>query len=144
MHPIFANRTRLTLYLLAWLPLAAGLAVQLSRAGQLPWGTSFLCAAVLSLFYALVCLSPWYSGRWLPFEPAEMTTLLLNHTAAALVAAGLLAALAKVVGVPPGQLGFLFGAGALVYLLAVALHYVLFSFEKSREADARAQQARLL
>ncbi len=144
MHPILAGRTRLALYLLAWVPLAAGLAIQLSRAGQLSWGRSSISAAALALFYAVVCLSPWYSGRWLPFEPAEITSLLLNHSAAALVAAGLLAGIAKLMGVPQGQLGFLFGAGVLVYLLAVALHYVLFSFQRSREAEARTQEARVL
>ena len=144
MHPILISRTRLAFYLLAWTPIAAGCAVVLAVAGHVPWVQSALSAAGLSLFYALVCLSPWYSGRQLPLQPALISRLLLNHTAAALVAAALLLALGVLLQVPSSQRVFLFGAGVLLYLLAVALHYVLFSFERSREAESRMQEARVL
>ncbi|HJT89180.1 MAG TPA: histidine kinase [Bryobacteraceae bacterium] len=143
MHPILISRTRLALYLLAWLPLAAACAFLLAAFGHLPWIESALTAAGLALFYALVCLSPWYSGRHLPFEPAAIAKLLVNHTAAALVAAALLLGLARLLAVPGSQRAFLFGAGVLLYLLAVALHYVLFSFQTSREAETRMQEARV-
>lgn len=143
MHPILISRTRLALYLLAWIPLAAACTLLVASAGRIPWGQSAFTSAGLALFYALVCLSPWYSGRYLPFTPAALGKLLLNHGAAALVAAALLLGVAKLLAVPNSQLAFLFGAGVLLYLLAVALHYVLFSFQDSREAESRAQQARV-
>jgi two-component sensor histidine kinase len=144
MHPILVSRTRLAFYLLAWVPIAGGCAVVLSGAGQLPWTRGALAASGMAVFYALVCLSPWYSGRYLPFQPSAIAKLLLNHGAAALVAAALLVGLAKLMAVPDSQRPFLFGAGVLLYLLAVALHYMLFSFQSSRDAEARTQEARLL
>ena len=142
MHPILMSRTRLTFYLLAWVPLAAAAAILLAGARQ-TWTQSVLTASALALFYALVCLSPWYSGRYLPFQPAALGKLLLNHTAAAVVAAGLLLGIAKLLDVPDAQRVFLFVSGVLLYLLAVALHYVLFSFQNTREAESRMQEARV-
>src|SRR5581483_5145984 len=133
MHPILISRVRLALYSLAWLPLGAAGALLLAGPGKLPWPQSTLTASGLALFYALVCLSPWYSGRYLPFQPSAIGKLLLNHTAAALVAAALLLGIAKLLSVPDSQRAFLFGSGVLLYLLAVALHYVLFSFQSSRD-----------
>ncbi|MBZ5576066.1 MAG: histidine kinase [Acidobacteriia bacterium] len=144
MHPILISRTRLAFYLLAWVPLAAACTLLLSGAGRLPWTQGALTAAGLALFYALVCLSPWYSGRYLPFRPSALASLLLHHTAAAVVAAALLLGVARLAAVPASQQAFLFGAGVLLYLLAVALHYVLFSFQSSREAETRMQEARVL
>ena len=144
MHPILISRTRLALYLLAWVPLAAGCTLLLTVAGRVPWIQSAPMAASLAAFYALVCLSPWYSCRYLPFQPSAIGKLLLNHGAAALVAAALLLGLAKLLGVPNSQRAFLFVAGVLLYLLAVALHYVLFSFQSSRDSEARMQEARVL
>ena len=143
MHPILISRTRLAFYLLAWVPLGAAGALLLAGPGRLPWTQGALTAGGLALFYALVCLSPWYSGRHLPFQPSAIGKLLLNHTAAAVVAAALLTGIARAAGVPGSQQAFLFGAGVLLYLLAVALHYVLFSFENSREAERRMQEARV-
>ncbi len=143
MHPILMSRTRLAFYLLAWLPLAVAAAVLLAGARQASWTQSALTASALALFYALVCLSPWYSGRYLPFQPAAIGKLLLNHTAASVVAAALLLGIARLLGVPDAQRAFLFVSGVLLYLLAVALHYVLFSFQNTREAETRMQEARV-
>lgn len=144
MHPILISRNRLAFYLLAWVPLAAGGALMFAVAGHLPWAQSALTAAGLAVFYAMVCLSPWYSGRYVPFQPSAFAKILLNQTAAALVAAALLLGMAKLVGAPNSQRAFLFGAGILLYLLAAALHYVLFSFQSSRDAETRMQEARVL
>ena len=143
MHPILMSRTRLAFYLLAWVPLAAAGATLLAASRQTSWMQGILTASALALFYALVCLSPWYSGRYLPFEPAAIGKLLLNHTAAAVVAAALLLGVATLLGVPEAQRVFLFVSGVLLYLLAVALHYVLFSFQNTREAETRMQEARV-
>jgi DNA-binding LytR/AlgR family response regulator len=144
MHPILVSRARVAFYQLAWLPWAAAGAGLLAGPGKLPWLQSALTAAGLALFYALVCLSPWYSGRHLPFQPSAIGKLLLNHGAAALIAAALLLGLARLMSVPRSALLFLFGAGVLLYLLSVALHYVAFSAQASREAEARVGEAKLL
>ncbi len=144
MHPILVSRARLALYLLSWLPLAAAAAGLLGGVDKLPWAQSALIGVGLALFYALVCLSPWYSGRYLPFQPAAIGKLLLNHGIAAVIAALLLMALARLMSVPGSALLFIFGAGVLLYLLATALHYVSFSFQASRQAESRPRAPRLL
>src|SRR5207245_11137369 len=42
------------------------------------------------------------------------------------------------------ELPLVFGIGALLYLLSVALHYVLLSLESSKQAETREQEARTL
>ena len=63
MHPLLATRGRTTLYLIAWLPLAGLLGYLLSVTGKLPLLQSEALTVPLSLFYALVCLAPWYMCR---------------------------------------------------------------------------------
>jgi len=144
MHPILLSKLRLSVYLLSWTPGAVALAFLLTREAHFDWTRSVLTAAGLVFFYALVCLSPWYSCRYLPLEPSTIPKLLLNHTVAALVAAALAAGAAKLAGVPAPQLTLLFATATLLYLLAVALHYVFLSFQSSREAETREQEARVL
>jgi two-component system, LytTR family, sensor histidine kinase AlgZ len=157
MHPLLANRGRITLYLLVWLPLAGLLGYLLSVTGQLSLIEAESLAIPLCLVYAFICLSPWYLCRVLPLGPSHLSKLLVNHTAAA-VAAGLLwVVLAELYALGLGryffpqlnqrfspQLPVLFGEGVLLYLLAVALHYVLLSVETSKEAETREQEARTL
>ena len=157
MHPLLATRGRVTLYLIAWLPLAGLLGYLLSVTGKLPLLQSEALTVPLSLFYALVCLAPWYMCKALPLGPSQILRLLGNHTPAALVAGllwiiaakGLALALARLYFPQldqefSPQLPLLFGIGVLLYMLSVALHYVLLSVESSREAETREQEARAL
>ena len=156
MHPLLAGRGRITLYLLIWLLLAGALGYLLSMTGRLPLLESESLALPLCLVYAFVCLSPLYLCRVLPLGPSQMPKLLLNHTAAAVVVALLWIVLAKLLALGlsrrfvgfdqrfSSQLPLLFGIGVLLYLLAVALHYVLLSVESSKEAETREQAARTL
>ncbi len=144
MHPILAARTRLSLYLLAWAPFAVVQAFMLQRYGGFGWSRSALTATGLIVFYALVCLSPWYSCQFLPLRADMWAKLLINHAASAITAAGLFIGLAKLLGAPFNLMFFMFATALLLYLLATALHYVLFSFQTSREAETRAQEARVL
>ena len=144
MHPILTKTSRLVLYLLAWVPGGVALTLLLVRQAHFGWTQGVLTAGGLVTFYALVCLSPWYTCQYLPLQPSGLSKLLLNHTAAAFVAAALAAGLAKLLGVPVSQLVLLFATGVLLYLLAVALHYALLSFQSSREFETREQEARVL
>ena len=156
MHPLLAPRNRFALYLTAWIPVAAILAYILSASGKLDWRESAGIVLPLCLIYALVCLSPWYLCRFLPLSAARLATILMHHFAAAVVAAAAWIALAKGSSLVfsrylPGfderfspHLPLLFGVGLLLYSLAVAMHYVLLSFEASREAERREDEARVL
>src|SRR5215471_2185601 len=118
MHPLLTSPTRLSLYVLAWTPFAGAAALLLRNAQSGPWTQAALTAVCLTIFYALVCLSPWYSGRYLPLQASAIGKLVINQGAAALAAAVLLVGLAKLLGVPGSRLAILFVAGVLLYLLA--------------------------
>jgi two-component sensor histidine kinase len=156
MHPLLATKGRITLYLLIWAALGALLGYLLTITGGLAWLEASLLALPLALFYAFVCLAPWYMCRVLPLGPAQIPKLLGNHIAAAVVAALFWIVLAKVFGLGLGryyptlnerfsrQLPLVFGIGVLLYLLSVALHYVLLSVESSKESETREHEARTL
>lgn len=147
MHPLMARRGWILLYLLVWSHL-------LLMTGGLTWVEAFTLSVPLALFYALVCLAPWYMCRALPLGSSPARKILINHLAAAIVAALIWIVLAKGLVLALGhyffprlnerfspQLPLLFGIGVLLYLLSVALHYVLLSIESSKEAATREQEA---
>jgi len=156
MHPLLLTKGRLGLYLLAWAPLGALLAFLLSISGHLPWAEASAMAAPLAVFYAFVCLSPWYLCRVLPLATSRAVSLFLNHASAAVVAGLLWVVLAKLIALGLEryfagfgsrfnlQLPLVFGVGVLIYLLAVASHYVVLSMQSSQEAETREQEARVL
>src|ERR1700677_3949497 len=154
MHPLIARRGRLLLYLLAWSPLALLLAYLMIMMGGLGWLEAATLSLPLALFYALICLTPWYMCLVLPLDSAQTLKIAGKHLAAAIVAGLMGIVLAKGLGLALGhyfcprlnprlspQLPLLFGVGVLLYLLSVALHYVLFSMESSKEAATREQEA---
>jgi two-component system sensor histidine kinase AlgZ len=154
MHPLIAGQGRLSLYLLAWTPLALLLAYLLVMMGSLAWLAAVTLSFPLAIFYALICLSPWPMCRVLPPGVTPAFKILGNHLAAAIVAGLMWIVLAKGLGLLLGrylfaglnqrlsaQLPLLFGIGVLLYLLSVALHYVLLSMESSKEAESREHEA---
>lgn len=156
MHPLLATKGRIALYLLIWVVMGGLFSYLLMVTGKLTWEESGLLVLPLILFYAFVCLAPWYMCRVLPLAPSTIPKLLGNHVAAASVAGLFWLVLAKVEATLLGryfpqlnqrlspQLPLVFGIGVLLYLLSVALHYVLLSLESSKEAESRAQQAQTL
>ncbi len=154
MHPLLAARGRLALYLLAWIPLALLLAYLLVMMGGLSWVEAVTLSLPLALFYALICLAPWYMCRALTLGSTSILKILEYHSAAAAVAALLWIVAAKGLALVIGHYAFadlnqrfsrelplLWGIGALVYALSVALHYLLLSVESSKEAETREQEA---
>jgi two-component system sensor histidine kinase AlgZ len=157
MHPLIAGQGRLSLYLLAWTPLALLLAYLLTMTGGLAWSEAVSLSLPLELLYALICLAPWYMCMALPLGSSPIYKILGNHLAAAIVAGLFWIVLAKSLALALGryvfprlnerfshQLPLLFGTGVLLYLLSVALHYVLLSMEFSKEAETREQEALML
>lgn len=155
MHPFLAARSRLWLYLIQWTPVAVLLVFLLITTGRLSWQEATAIAAPLILIYQFVCLSPWYLCRVLPLN-TSIYRLLGHHFAAAVVAALAWIAIAKGIALAyshffPGLeirinpvLPLIFAMGAILYLLAVALYYVILSTEASRLAETRAREARVL
>jgi signal transduction histidine kinase len=157
MHPLL-SRKRLGLYLLGWIPLAAIVVLLMSAGGHLSWLESAVIVIPLCLLYAFICLSAWYTAKGAPIRRESALRLIGVHTlAAALVSYFwmglgwvLVASLSKT-SLFQGldrrfapQAPILFGAGYLLYSLAVASHYVILSLEASREAEARMMETRIM
>ena len=111
MHPILGSKFRFTLYLLGWIPQATALGFLLVRWGDESRLQGAVSSAILSVFYAFVCLSPWYLCQMFPLAPATIWKALLNHTAAAVFGAALLTGLGRLLGVPGPQMAILFASG---------------------------------
>ncbi|MGA7379824.1 MAG: histidine kinase [Terriglobales bacterium] len=159
MHPLLTRPRQLGLYLLAWVPLAGILVYLLTGGGGLSAGEATAITVPLCLVYAFVCLAAWYPCRATPLEKSGFLKLLLTHlTAAALLGtywtyqakelaialahfwprfAGLDQRLAK-------HYALLWITGVLLYVMSVTFHYVLLAEQASREAQARALEARVL
>jgi len=63
MHPILGHFRRLTMYLLAWIPLAGLLTYLMAVTAGVPWRAAIAMAFPLCFLYAFVCLSAWYPCR---------------------------------------------------------------------------------
>jgi hypothetical protein len=151
MHPILTSPARLTAYLAAWVPLAIVLAALLAGPGAFSLGESVVIALPLALAFAFLGLAAWYPCKSAPLGRAGWLRLATTHGVAALITSAvwvfLGGAIARLLsGLRPfsdladryaAQVRPLFAAGVLLYLLSVALHYVLLSFEAAREAEQR-------
>jgi len=158
LNPILAKRGRLGPYLAAWIPLTGIILELLAVAGKLSWVEATVLAIPLGIVHAFICLSPWYLCAVLPPERSRLGALLVGHVTAALVCSLLwfliglqishaLAVIPVFSELPAnlgGQFPILFPVGVILYLLAVAFHYVLIAFEKSQKAETKEIESRLL
>ena len=162
MHPILSSRTRLGAYLLGWVPFMALQTIQ-----AYIWGTSLqgaiLFAIPACILGAVLFLSSGYLCYALPLQKSKTWVLTSAWSLTALVMGwiwtwaffqilGLLAHLQTLLGylpkpppVPPLAAYVAFtGTGALLYLVIVALNYVLIAQDRSREAERVEQNLRVL
>src|SRR6266404_9466935 len=150
MHPIFRRKVLFGWYLLGWVLLSVLLAGLLLMPGKLAWREAFTVTFPLCLFYAFVCLTPWYVCRNLPLRSTSPPKLLVNHVGAAIVASAIWVELARFIArfMDLGQrmkpeLVQLVVVGLLLYTLSVALHYMVLAVEESREALVQPRDAEL-
>ena len=150
MHPIFRNKRWFAAYLTMWMALGAMLAALLRVPEVLEWREALAIAGPLCLFFAFVSLTPWYVCRQLPLASTDTLKLGVYHAGAAVLATALWIALARALGLALGlgarldpEMPPLIAVGLLLYLLSVALHYVLLAVEASRQAVLEAREAEL-
>src|SRR5512143_104154 len=152
MHPFFTHSGRLGVYLLGWIPLAAILGGLLVLAGGLTLLEATTLSVPLSLLYAFLCLSSWYLCRAFPIDSARLVVTASALVVASVVAASLwllsgttlawaLALLPAFQALPDrlaraGPVVFLLGV--LLYLLVLAMHYVLDAADRIRADERRA------
>jgi len=155
VHPILVSRRRLALYLVAWLPLVALLTAAMAMTGWGGWLPSLLLSFPLVVVYAFLCLSAWYPCRAMPLEGGRAATALATHLAAAAVSAASWVGMAWALtegfkrsdrfsdtpGLTSEHALIIFTTGLLLYLLSVAIHYLLAAAETARAAERRALEA---
>lgn len=144
--------------MLAWVPLAGILIYLMAVPGKLGWLDATVLIIPLCLIYQFVCLSAWYSCKAAPIQKSTGQRLWLTHLLAAAILSLLWVLLARLLAyglsqLPDfqgldrrfsSQLSVLFGAGFLLYLLAVASHYVILAIEDSNRAEIRVQETSIL
>ncbi len=158
MNPILARRDRLLLYLAGWVAVGGLLAVVFAGPAGVAWIQALALLVPLALVYGFVCLSSWYVCRVTPLRTSGGLALLANVGGASVVASAFWLivgqGVARIIAQAPALGGAaaiyrrdtraLFGVGVLLYLLAVAVHYVAISVEESRAAEKRAIELQLL
>jgi hypothetical protein len=150
MHPILCGPSRLIGYLSAWLLTATLMAALLRLPGRLDWREALMLAFPLCLFYAFVCLAPWYACRSLPLRNSSLVRILVTHFGGAVLASVMWVQLARMIAVAmnlgprlQSEIPMLEVLGLLLYALSVALHYTLLAVEASRESELQARDAEL-
>ncbi len=156
MHPLLARRGHLGLYLLLWLFVGGLLAALLAGQRGLPWGLAFAIALPLAVIFSFVCLSAWYVSRGLPLAATgavsvvatALTAAVLSSSLWLVLARGWAAIVAPSFGVDPagvrGLDTLIFGFGVLLYLLSLAVAYLLAVFAAAQEARRRDLQVQVL
>jgi two-component system, LytTR family, sensor histidine kinase AlgZ len=151
MHPILSHARHLAVYLLAWV--VAGVLVAIGvDSGNEPWWVTSAIFVPAGIAYSLVCLSTWYLCRAFPLSgDAPAWRGLSVHALASGLASSTWVVLGtswagridRLAGTNSATTVFgdrspvLFVVGALLYWLAVAVHYLLIAVEASREAGRR-------
>jgi signal transduction histidine kinase len=152
MHPIFEKKTWLAGYLAAWMVLGVMLAGLIHIPGNVSWRDAIVIAEPLMLFYAFVCLTPWYMCRQLPLGSTNGFKLVANHLGAAILADAIWVQMARAIArlldlgerrSSSSDVAVLAVIGLMLYSLSVALYYMLLAVERSREAEIQARDAEL-
>src|SRR5262245_46765670 len=151
MHPILARPGRLAAYAVIWVLLGALLAALLALQGALGWRDATALALPMATAYGFLCLSAWYVTRGLPIDRTGAARAIATALAAAVISSAAWLAMApawiallRAFGLwTAGITAFrasaptVVGFGLLLYLLAVAMSYLVTAFETSQEAERR-------
>src|SRR5262245_34844720 len=148
---------RIGLFLVVGLLLGA-LVMALLGAGGLPWFEALLLGLPLGMVFGAICLGARYPCRAAPLATTAPLRILATHASAAFASLGVWAfagaVLSRVLEYNPRWIGAaaryrdeaptLLIVGLLVFLLAVAMHYLFLALESAREAQVRGVEARVL
>jgi Histidine kinase len=157
VHPILERSGRLALYLGLWVLVGALLALALTGRLGLTWIQATLIAVPVASAYAFVCLSSWYVARSLPIPTTGVPSIIGTGVVASVLSSAGWLALARLWvaflvrrgWIPEatragGHESLIFGFGVLLYLLSLAISYLLIIFEERREAERRALEVQVL
>jgi sensor histidine kinase YesM len=157
MHPILARLERLAVYLGLWLGIGLSLSTVLTRQG-LGFAEAVVLVLPVTIVYSFICLSAWYVCRAMPLAKSGVPAVLSASFLAAVIAGGLwlattatwisllesIPALASLTARYRSQAPFLFTAAVMLFLLVLAVHYVVLAFEAVREAERQRLELEVL
>jgi len=138
--------------LLGWLVTA------LLGAGGVPWVEAALLGLPLGMVFGAICLAARYPCQAAPLATTKPLRLAATHAGAAVISVGIWAFIGAVLsrglenndrwagaaGRYRGEAPTLVIVGLLVFLLAVAMHYLVLALEAARAAQVRGVEARVL
>lgn len=158
MHPILSDKKRFVIYLLIWgiLGSLSGLIVS-SVYGADIW-ESITFALPMMMLYAEMNLSAWYISKTFPLEKLPIGRILLVAAVSVvtisltwtLIGWAWLTVVEQIYGAPIFRyepyfiLAGIFSSGTQIFIISLALSYLLSAFEASRLAERRAFELRLL
>jgi hypothetical protein len=157
MYPLLARRSHLAAYLLLWLLVGVLLSAVLTTQGRLAWTLALLTGAPSAIAYSFICLSAWYVARAMPLARTGPARVLVSALAAAVLSSAMWLVIVRgwtalIVARWAGQTSptfaavqsMFFGIGVLLYLLSLAVSYVLVVYEASQDAQRRGLQGQVL
>src|SRR5512134_3107021 len=158
MHPILTGGGRLSLYLGAWALVGGLLAALLVGRVTSTWPGAVVVSLLLALAYAFICLSAWYVARSLPLRSTSRPRIVSTALTASVISSSgwllmarlwtqALRARGWLPATSPDATGLdtlVFGLGVLLYLLSLAVSYLLVTFEETRDAEQRALRIQVL
>jgi hypothetical protein len=150
MHPLLADRQRWQLFLGAWGGVGMALSLLSHALLEVPWVEAALFGVPLGLAMGPISLSAWYICRATPLSNTPTSRVVVTGVSASLVTAAAWAGLgwgwwivikagggSMPAAAPQVVLTMLIGVGALAYLLALAVTYLIDTFEVSARAARR-------
>jgi len=156
MHPILGDQLRLRLHLTAWGLAGAIVALLIRVVVGVPWTDAFVFGIPMGLVAAPISLSAWYLCKAMPLSRTSAWRIGATAFGAAVITASLWAGLGRLWWQLLGQTGFdlpaqtaaepfalLIGLGALGYLLAITVHYVMQASQESAAAERRALESQV-
>lgn len=157
MHPILARRRRVALYLGLWILVGLLFAALLAGQGDIGWTVALMAALPLATAFSFVCLSAWYVSRGMPLVATGAVRIAATAVTASVLSSAAWLAIARVWIGLLGRAGLadrravfdaidwlLFGFGVLLYLLSIAVSYLVAASEASQEAERRGLQVQVL
>ena len=158
MHPVLLKGGRLDIYLAAWLPAVALLALALTLPARRAWGESIALAVPLGINAAFLSLAMWPVSRALPLTMGRALSVTVVHVAAVLATCSLWlligSAVAHLIDAIPSFAGaadrygrdvpLLFVIGSLLFALAALLNHLILAFESARAAERSVLEIQVL
>ena len=155
MHPLFANRKWVALYLLGWLSGGVLLGLSLTLLRPRPELHALEFAVPLNLVFGFIVLSAWWVCRSNPLSGPRPVRVLTTQLLAALQVSAVWFVAAALWGVVMARAvrevvsraeilqdaGTLFVLGVPLYLISAVVHYLVIGFEASHAAERRILQS---